>query len=371
MATIHDVAKLAGVSIKTVSRVVNQEPSVREATRERVQNAVDKLQYKPHTGARLMRSSKSNLIGLVTSAISTVSRDPVKAGLSSIHIVKGVQQACREAGKTLLIIDTEPDETNIQHHIDILLSHRVEGIIYVLDHHQLLAPPAVQNTPFWLVNGYSSPTVPAVVPDDYTGQQLAVEHLISQGHKRIAYVGLAVELEAGRLRREGFINATYAAGLSSDDIQTNIGMRLGESTPFSILGTVLQQLFMQTNPPTAICFGNDQMAVNAIPMLNSLGLRIPEDVSIMGFDNDMALVSGAKPELTTVTLPYQRMGQITAKKLLQGLHETEKKTTEPYPIKVTGEVVIRQSVEHYRLNSQHNNMTRINRKAVEVTEDFL
>ena len=345
MSTIHDVAKLAGVSIKTVSRVVNQEPGVREATRERVQSAVDKLQYKPHTGARLMRSSKSNLVGLITSAISTVSRDPAKAGLSSIHIVKGVQQACREAGKTLLIIDTEPDETDIQHHIDILLSHRVEGIINVLDHHRLTAPPLVQGTPFWLVNGYSTPTFPAVVPDDYTGQQLAVEYLVTQGHKRLAYVGLAVELEAGRLRREGFINAAQTTGLANDDVQTTLGMKLGESTPFSVLETALKQLFTQQKPPTAICFGNDQMAMNAIPILNSMGLRIPEDVSIIGFDNDMAIVSGAKPALTTVTLPYQRMGQVTAKKLLQQLSETDKEPAEPYPIKVTGEVVIRQSVK--------------------------
>lgn len=345
MSTIHDVAKLAGVSIKTVSRVVNQEPGVREATRERVQSAVDKLQYKPHTGARLMRSSKSNLVGLITSAISTVSRDPVKAGLSSIHIVKGVQQACRKAGKTLLIIDTEPDETDIQHHIDILLSHRVEGIIYVLDHHRLIAPPLVQDTPFWLVNGYSTPSFPAVVPDDYTGQQLAVEYLVAQGHKRLAYVGLAIELEAGRLRREGFIDAAQAAGLVNEDVQTTFGMKLGESTPFSILEGLLKQFFTQKNPPTAICFGNDQMAMNAIPMLNSLGLRIPEDVSIIGFDNDMAIVSGAKPALTTVTLPYQRMGQVTAKKLLQQLNDTDKEPAESYPIKVTGEVVIRQSVK--------------------------
>lgn len=345
MSTIHDVAKLAGVSIKTVSRVVNQEPSVRDATRERVQNAVDKLQYKPHNGARLMRSSKSNLIGLITSAISTVSRDPVKAGLSSIHIVKGVQQACREAGKTLLILDTEPDETDIQHHIDILLSHRVEGIIYILDHHRLIAPPVVQDTPFWLVNGYSTPSFPAVVPNDYMGQQLAVEHLVAQGHSRLAYVGLAIQLEAGRLRREGFINAAQSAGLTNEDVQTTYGMKLGETTPFSVLENVLKQLFEQQTPPTAICFGNDQMAMNAIPILHSLGLRIPEDVSIIGFDNDMAIVSGTRPALTTVTLPYQRMGNITAKKLLQQLSEPDQEQAEPYPIKVTGEVVIRQSVE--------------------------
>lgn len=345
MANIHDVAKLAGVSIKTVSRVVNQEPSVRESTRERVQGAIDKLHYKPHVGARLMRSSKSNLIGLITSAISTVSRDPVKAGLSSIHIVKGVQRACREAGKTLLIIDTEPDEMDIQRHIDVLLSHQVEGIIYVLDYHRIIAPPSTQEVPCWLVNGYSTPMFPAVVPDDYLGQQLAVEYLIEQGHRRLAYVGLASELEAGRLRREGFISGVQAADLLNDEVQTTFGMIFGEDTPFSMLQTVLEELLKQPKPPTAICFGNDQMALNAIPIIKSLGLRIPEDISIVGFDNDIAIASAANPKLTTVTLPYQRMGLVATRKLLQQLDDKDKAVEETYPIKVAGEVVPRQSVK--------------------------
>lgn len=345
MATIHDVAKLAEVSIKTVSRVANQEPSVRDATRERVQKAIDKLQYKPHSGARSMRSAKSNLIGLVTSAISTVSRDPVKSGLSSIHIIKGVQRACREAGKTLLIIDTEPNSTTIQHHIDILQSHRVEGIICVFDHHQLVVPPTVIGTPLWLVNGYSAPTFQSVVPDDEQGQRLAVEHLISKGHKRLAYIGLTADLEAGKLRREGFIAAAHAAGLNNDDVQVTVGMKSGETTPFSMLDDELKKLFAQAQPPTAICFGNDQMAMNAIPILHSLGLSIPDDVSIIGYDNDMAIVSAANPKLTTVALPYQRMGQMAARKLLEQLDEPDKQQANLYPIRVVGEVVARDSVK--------------------------
>lgn len=345
MADIHDVAKLAGVSIKTVSRVVNREPGVRDATRERVQQAVDKLQYKPHSGARLMRSGRSGLIGLVTSTISTVSRDPAKAGLSSIHIVKGIQQICREAKKTLLIIDTEPDAEDVQDSVDILLSHRVEGIFHVLDYHRLIAPLQVVDTPYWLVNGYSTAQTPAVVPDDFTGQMLAVEYLIEQGHSRIAYVGLATELEAGRLRHEGFLQAMRQHGFANGQVLTEQGMASFNDNSFSRLPEALGRLLSQPVAPTAICFGNDLMALQAIVLLEKRGLRIPEDLSIMGYDNDVATASAARPKITTVALPYQRMGRVAAQQLMQQLQSPESNTTTSnYPIKVKGEVVPRESV---------------------------
>ena len=346
MASIHDVAKLAGVSIKTVSRVINHEPAVRDATRERVQHAIDKLQYTPHSGARLMRSGKSNLIGLVSSTISTVSRDPFTVGLSSIHIVKGIQQVCREAKKTLLIIDTDPDADDIQGAIDILRSHRVEGIFHVLDYHRMIAPLKVFDTPFWLVNGYSAPQTTAVVPDDFTGQGLAVEYLIEQGHRRIAYIGLSKSLEAGKLRHEGFLQAARKHGLSESQVLTELGMKNVSDNNFSLLPEALNNILKHDVTPTAICFGNDQMALQAIPILESRGLRIPQDISIVGYDNDIATVAAARPKLTTVALPYQRMGHIAATQMMQQLQDPNFKSTilDDYPIKVKGEVVTRESV---------------------------
>ena len=348
MAVIHDVARLAGVSIKTVSRVVNKEHGVRESTRERVQQAIDQLQYTPHSGARLMRSGRSNLIGLVTSTISTVSRDPAKAGLSSIHIVKGIQQKCREAGKTLLIIDTEPGAEDIQEAVNILLSYRVDGIFHVLDYHRLIAPLKVADTPCWLVNGYSTSQVPAVVPDDFVGQGLAVEYLISQGHTHLAYVGLSTSLEAGKLRYDGFIQATRQHGLQEAHVLTEQSMAEATDDTFSLLSEAIDRLLDNPERPTAICFGNDQMALHAIPIIEKRGLHIPEDISIMGFDNDIATASAARPKLTTVALPYQRMGQIAATQLLQ---TPAAKVVMNYPLKVKGEVVVRESVRSLLVNN--------------------
>ncbi len=345
LADIHDVAKLAGVSIKTVSRVINHEQGVREITRARVQKAIDKLQYTPHIGARLMRSSKSNLIGLISSTISTVSRDPVKSGLSSIHIVSGIQQYCRKANKTLLIIDTEPDEEDIKSSIDIFRSHQVEGIFHILNYHHQVSPLQYSDTPFWIVNGYSNSQTAAVVPDDYHGQKLAVEYLLQQGHTRIGYIGLSTSIEAGKLRLKGFQETIQQYDLPYDLMLTELGIKNASDNSFSLLHEALDKLLKHASPPTAICFGNDEMALQAIPILEKRGLNIPDDISIMGYDNDFATAAAARPKLTTVSLPYQRMGQIAAENLLRQLQDPDAESKfEDYPIKVKGEVVVRESV---------------------------
>ena len=342
MTTIHDVAELAKVSIKTVSRVINNEPRVKDSTRERVLMAIDTLKYRPHQGARLMRSNKSGLIGLISTALSTIPGKVAHNGLSSIHIVKGFQQECRAAGKTLLILDTDPKSDKVDHLIEILESYRVEGIINVIDYNRQLTTDASIGVPFWLVNASSENDAPAVTPDDFKSQYLATEYLIAKGHRKLAYIGFPDEIEAGRLRNQGFLKAAEAHGLDRDSITLLHGLKVVGNEQVSTLEATIETLLQQAERPTAICFGNDLMAVQGCRVLQRHGIRVPEDISVMGFDDDLVQISASNPPLTTFTLPYHEMGRLAAKRLIAQLEKTAKPET--YPISLHGEVVERESV---------------------------
>lgn len=318
MATVFDVAKLAGVSIKTVSRVVNDEPSVRPATRDRVRQAIEKLDYRPHSGARLMRSTKSGIIGLISDAVSSALEDPLNVGLSGIHIVRGVQEACRETGKILMIADegAVEDAAGVARLLRTFESHRVEGVIYAAPHHQQVALPLPRGMPLVLVNCFDGLATPCVLPDDAAGQALAVTHLVGAGHRRIAYIGLDTNLAAGRLRGDAFRRACIEAGLPEAITPMRSGLDATSETSLADLYGILRQLFSGSEPPTAICFGNDLMAMRGMEMLEEFGLQIPRDVSVIGYDNDENLVRYLKRPLTTVTLPYREMGRAGVRRLL-------------------------------------------------------
>jgi len=345
MATVFDVAKLAGVSIKTVSRVVNDEPTVKPATRHRVQQAIEKLDYRPHSGARLMRSSKSGIVGMISDAVSSAVEDPLNAGLSGIHIVRGVQEACREAGKILMIADegAVDDRAGVAKLLRTFESHRVEGVIYAAPLHMQVALPLPKGLPLVLANCFDGLGTPCVLPDDAGGQALAVEHLVAAGHRKIAYVGLGEELVAGRLRRDAFRRACREAGLSETATPILIGFDATSETSLDDLRKSLTRLFKRTSPPTAVCFGNDLMAMRGIEMLERIGLSVPGDVSVVGYDNDENLLRYLKRPLTTVTLPYHEMGRAAVGTLLQRRNPADGRASAASQL-VRGELVERSSV---------------------------
>lgn len=342
MATIHDVAALAKVSIKTVSRVINNEPRVRDETRQRVLEAVKTLKYRPHQGARLMRSNKSGLIGLISSALSTVPGKVVDTGLSSIHIVKGVQRVCRAAEKTLLMLDADPKSDGVEDLVRTLQSYSVEGIIHIIDYNRKIVQDTDINIPFWLVNASSDSETPAVVPDDYRGQYMATEYLISRGHRKLAYIGFPNEIEAGKQRNAGFLDATKAHGLDQNAVHLSHGIKVVDKLQVSTLENALESLLAKPERPTAICFGNDLMAGQGSEFLQARGIRVPQDISVMGFDDDLFQIRLSRPALTTFSLPYHRMGRLAASKLLSQLESPSQRDN--YPLLVHGEVIERESV---------------------------
>ena len=341
MATITDVAHLAGVSIKTVSRVINGEEPIRPETKAKVAKAVEMLGYEPHRGARMMRSSKSGLIGIITGLFSSPDHGKISAGLSDLHILRGAYKACREAGKTLLMSDMAGDPGTVGELLSTFTSHRVEGIIYVASFHQQVLLPTPKDTPLVLVNCFSHADIAAVVPDDTWGQTTAVEHLVQQGHRRIGYIGLTEEIVAGRLRKAAFIETCLHLGLNLQDCPVAIGSNLHSQDMFEPVPAALQAMLGHPNPPTALCVGNDAMAMHVYRSLEQLGVRIPEDMAIMGFDNDIVICNAVRPQLSTVTLPYFEMGYAGIRRLLNRI--SAPKNADVSAQLIRGEVVARDS----------------------------
>lgn len=343
MANINDVAQLAGVSIKTVSRVINNEPSIRDSTRAKVEAAIEKLEYRPHAGARAMRSSKSGIIGLITGVLSAASHDPLESGLSELHLLRGVQEACREDGKTLMIADSPGSAEAVSKLLRQFESHRVEGVIYAADHHQQVLFPHSDSFPLVLTNCFDALGTPAVVPDDTQGQGIAVDYLIRSGHRRLAYVGLPDELVASRLRLTGFLNAARRAGLDERDLSWRQCGPFDPARPFADLPALLAELTGQPKPPTAYCFGNDLMAMRALAWFRDQGIRVPEDVSVVGYDNDEVLIRHMEDPLTTVTLPYRDMGR-EAYRWLSDILRGKATAQADRPRRVPSELIIRGTV---------------------------
>lgn len=344
MTTIFDVAKLAGVSIKTVSRVMNREQNVRHDTREAVLQAVEKLSYRPHRGARMMRAQSSGVIGLITGAVSSTETAPVEAGLSAIQIVRGVHRVCRTSGYTLMIADPGESQEELLRLLETFRDHRVDGVIFAANYLQQVAMPAQLGMPLVLANCFDAYETPAVIPDDYQGQRLAVEYLIAQGHRKIGYVGLETELIAGRRRRDGYLSAMADAGLFTPPSWTAIGSRPHERMElFAPLEAALAAMLSAPDRPTAICFGNDIMALRARALLERRAIVVPDDISLMGYDNDTTICEAIRPRLTTVELPYLEIGKAAALSLLGLIGTTGDRQHRP-PQVVPGRIVVRDSI---------------------------
>lgn len=321
LATIYDVARIAGVSPKTVSRVLNGDAPVKKHTKDAVDKAIAELGYVPSTAARAMRSNKSGLVGLITGAISLSPHRSENAGLPDLHIVQGIQRAMEASGKTLLIADTGGQMDRIPQLIRTFEEHRVEGLLYVADHHREVSlPPVSAATKLVLANCFDDKGTPAVLPNDHQGQFNLVNSLIAKGHRRIAYLSLSTQHVASRLRMEGYKAALSAANIDFDPLllvpaevdnsDTDAGVQ--------ILWDAIDRVLTLPEPPTVICFGNDRMAMRAYGILRSRGVSLPDELSVAGYDGHRLITETLYPTLTSAELPYAAIG-IRATELLLGM----------------------------------------------------
>jgi LacI family transcriptional regulator len=346
MTTIYDVAEAAGVSPKTVSRVLNNDAPVGEKTRSAVETAIAKLGYVPSTAARSMRSNKSGLIGLVTGAISHFSDSSNSpTGLPDLFIVQGIQKVMQASGKTLLIADTGGSPESVSHLIRTFQEHRVEGLIYVANYHkQIDLPIASQHIHTVLANCFDKNHTTSVVPNDKMGQHSLVDKIIHDGHSRIAYLTLDPSMVATHQRLEGYKQALQDSGITYDSDLVLCADTLDLVDNEKLIIDAIDHLLALDSPPTAICCGNDKMALKLYGILRVRGIRIPEQISIAGYDNYLAITEGLYPPLTTVQLPYQEIGQEAARQLLMLIDHKDKGHSNSEKTVIDSPVIWRQSI---------------------------
>jgi LacI family transcriptional regulator len=302
---IEDIARLAGVSRGTVSRVLNDHPSVNAETRARVLEVIEQLNYRPNFSARHMRTNSSNLVGfgLIT--------DEVITSPYAVEMIRGAQETLWTQGKVMLVVNAGYGTAMTKASLEALLERRVEGIIYATMFHRPVDLPAeLEQVPIILANCFASDRAYAsVVPDEQAGGYTATKHLLSKGHRRVGFInlgarpGIGPPLPAAVGRLEGYKQALAEYNVPYDDDLVVYTLQIeGPSHPLAI------HLMGLPNPPTAIFCGNDRTAMSCYAGLASLGLRIPQDVAVVGFDNQVDIAAGLYPPLTSVQLPHYEMG---------------------------------------------------------------
>lgn len=307
--TIQDVAKQSGVSITTVSRVINKNYPVKESTRIKVEKAIKELNFTPNMLARGLIRNKTYTIGVIVPSI---------ANLFFPTVVKGIEHYMKDHGYTILLSDTEGDYKEEQKIITTLLERQVDGIIIIDPRNDNMKSGYLENMtdkiPLVVINGYSKGIkCHFVLNDQEMGTYDALNYLLECGHKNIAF-----------LRGKDSYSYDLKEQVYYDTHENNNMIINGENILVIEDGNSIQTADMSMEmvmerlqskkPPTAIFACNDTMAVGAMNGIKKLGLRIPEDVSVIGYDNTM-ISQLTEPKLTTVDQNMYELGQKAARRL--------------------------------------------------------
>ncbi|WP_149205175.1 LacI family DNA-binding transcriptional regulator [Actinotalea subterranea] len=305
--TITDVAARAGVSVATVSYVLNDKPGAKitPATRDRVRAAASALGYRPNALAQGLLHGTSRFIGVVADAIATT---PF-AG----QLLEGAQAEAWRHGYLLLIANTGDDLQVEQNTLRVMLEHRVAGVLYsTYFHRQVIAPRELAEVPHVLANCYSAdPRQTAVVPDEVGGGRSATQLLLDAGHRRIGFINSVEDAPGPSGRLAGYTAAIKDAGLPPDPA---LVFAAGHDQESGYVG--VQVLLDDPQPPTALFCYNDRVAMGAYDALRERGLRVPEDIAVVGFDNQEVIAGHLRPTLTTVALPHYEIGVRAVQALL-------------------------------------------------------
>jgi LacI family transcriptional regulator len=308
--TIRDVARLAEVHPGTVSRALNEQTRglVNPDTAERVIRAAEELGYRPNPIARGLKTNRSFTVGVLIPDLTNPLFPP---------IMRGLEDRLGDAGYTLLTVNTDNDPERERNHMAALRARQVDGVIAAtarLDV-ELLAQVANDGIPVVLVNrSLEDGSLPAVTVNDRQGIGLAVDHVVSLGHKRIGHVAGPQNVSTGHQRRLGFIEAMRAAKLKAPARRISVSTAFTEGEG----ARTCEELLGHEPRLTAIVAANDRLAIGCYDVLEAHGLRCPEDVSIVGF-NDMPFVDRLRPPLTTVRVPQREIGTVAAELLLERL----------------------------------------------------
>ena len=305
--TIKEIAKLAGVSTATVSRVINGDLSVKKDTRANVEKIIQKTNYRPNLMARELVKKKTNIFGLMM---------PRFDGWYSQR-VEAILDVCSRNKYGVMIASGLAKYEEEMENLNLLAKQRVEGIIYsaarITPRHREIIAQIIERIPMVLVDqAIDELNVPAILQDNYRGAQKAMRHLLECGHRRIAFIAPPQDDIEAEKRTAAFYDAMRAEGL---DVPEGHFQRGDFSIPSGSQG--MERILEGGDPtPTAVFAANDNMAIGAIDCLIRRGLRVPQDVSVMGFD-DIAMARHFLPALTTVHQDQVAMGTQAAELIIE------------------------------------------------------
>lgn len=307
---IREVAKAAGVSVTTVSHALNDATSfrVKAATQQHIREVAKDLGYAPNRLASGLRNQRSQILGLVSDEITTT---PFAGAL-----IRGAQDAAYERGYVVMVVNSGMDSELENREITMLQQHQVDGVIYARMYHQSArVPEQLTGLPTVLLDAVTEDkSISSVVPDEVGAAEAAVEALIQAGHTRIGMINNVDDIPATHGRRQGFLNALRRAGVQHDPAYYVIGTAHTEGGREAAL-----ELLGQENRPTALFCFNDRVAMGAYQAATLLGLRIPDDVSIIGIDNLEIIADALWPGLTTIALPHYEMGRWAVNRILDDI----------------------------------------------------
>lgn len=316
-ATIFNVADEAGVSIKTVSRVINSEANIRPATREKVLKAIEKLSYRPSQMARGLAGKRSFMLGLIYSNLSPS---------YLVDVQKGILKACKEGSYGLSLGPIDHKLDNYLEMLDEWLKRSgVDGVV--------ITPPfgakaevfeclAARNVKAIVISETAENGTCSLAIDEVQAARDLTRHLIEKGHKDIGFINGPNEHQSACLRYQGFKDQLTEGGLS---LRANL-IAEGDFTYEAGLSAA-RQLLNGAHRPTAIFAANDDMAAAVVTVANQMAIKIPDDLAVVGFD-DAPLAQQVWPQLTTVNQPVFEMASLAAKRLIESVSKHSEETDE-------------------------------------------
>jgi DNA-binding LacI/PurR family transcriptional regulator len=312
VATIQDVANAAGVAASTVSRYLNGQLRVSPATEARVLDAVRNLDYVPNVQAKNLARRRSGVIGFVVPEIG----NPYFGAIAD-HVVEAVERR----GLLVLLCSTRSEAVKEASYIDLLASGAIDGMLYLgsFRTNERLAAAIRGGLPAVVVDEPIAglPDVHTVVMDDYAGGYQAASYLVALGHHRIAFVSGPAELGSVQERRQGYCDALIKGGIDPDQ-QLSLAGHFTEQFGTS----ALSRLLAAGQPPTAAFVASDYIALGMLSAAETHGIRVPEDLSVVGFD-DIRFSQYVRPRLTTIRSPVERLAQIGVELLFDRLAGAE------------------------------------------------
>jgi LacI family transcriptional regulator len=307
--TLKQLSLLAGAHPSTVARVLHADPRQRVSAdlRERILTLAREQGYRPNSVARSLRTKRTAVFGALIPDIA----NPFFAS-----VLRGMEDAVTERDYSIILANTDDLPAREAHSLAVLRDHQVDGLLLATAR---LHDPAIMQLfedgiPFVMVNRHTEPITPnSVVPDDYAGSVVAIEHLLELGHRRIAHISGSDDASTGYLRAKAYLDTLRRHDV--DHFPDQAGLLVRGSFRETGGYTAMQALLQLSEPPTAVFAVNDLAALGAIHAIMEAGLRVPQDISVVGF-NDLFHATHMTPTLTTMQVPHREMGVRAAERLL-------------------------------------------------------